>query len=62
MRILENHNLKGVREGIFINLVPVWGVSFSVVFLGELLDPLIHISAFVLISTGIFLLNREKDS
>ncbi len=51
--------LNASRAAIFINLVPVWGVSFSVLFIGELLDPVVHISAFLLISSGIFLANRS---
>ncbi|PWI49331.1 hypothetical protein CEE45_02010 [Candidatus Heimdallarchaeota archaeon B3_Heim] len=51
--------LNASRAAIFINLVPVWGVSFSVLFIGEFLDPVVHISAFLLISSGIYLANRS---
>ena len=53
--------LNASRAAIFINLVPVWGVSFSVLFIGELLDPVVHISAFLLISSGIYLANRSQN-
>jgi drug/metabolite transporter (DMT)-like permease len=53
--------LNATRAAIFINLVPVWGVSLSVLFLGELLDPSIHVSAFLLISTGIYIVNRSQN-
>ncbi len=54
--------LNASRAAIFINLVPLWGVSLSVIFLGELIDPLIHVSAFLLISTGIYLVNLGKNN
>ncbi len=53
--------LNASRAAIFINLVPVWGVILSVIFLKELFDPLIHISAFLLISRGIYLVNRNQN-
>jgi drug/metabolite transporter (DMT)-like permease len=49
--------LNASRAAIFITLVPVFGVTFSVIFLGELINPLIHISAFLLISAGVVLVN-----
>ncbi len=52
--------LNASRAAIFINLVPVFGVTFSVIFLGELINPLIHISAFLLISSGVVLVNSGK--
>ncbi|MCK4848871.1 MAG: EamA family transporter [Candidatus Heimdallarchaeota archaeon] len=52
--------LNASRASIFINLVPVFGVTFSVIFLGELIDPLIHISAFVLIASGVVLVNSNN--
>ena len=51
--------LNASRAAIFINLVPVFGVTFSVIFLGELINPLIHISAFLLISAGVTLVNSD---
>ncbi|MHA1931532.1 MAG: DMT family transporter [Promethearchaeota archaeon] len=51
--------LNASRAAIFINLVPVFGVTFSVIFLGELINPLIHISAFLLISAGVILVNSD---
>jgi drug/metabolite transporter (DMT)-like permease len=53
--------LNASRAAIFVNLVPVWAVSLSVLFLGELLDPLVHTSAFILISLGIVLVNRSQN-
>jgi drug/metabolite transporter (DMT)-like permease len=53
--------LNASRSAIFINLVPVWGVLFSVIFLEEIFDPLIHFLAFILISTGILLVNQSKS-
>ncbi len=49
--------LNASRAAIFITLVPVFGVTFSVIFLGELINPLIHILAFLLISSGVVLVN-----
>ena len=52
--------LNASRAAIFINLVPVFGVSFSVIFLKELINPIIHISAFLLISAGVGLVNTDN--
>jgi drug/metabolite transporter (DMT)-like permease len=51
--------LNASRAAIFINLVPVFGVTFSVIFLGELINPLIHFSAFLLISAGVVFVNSD---
>jgi drug/metabolite transporter (DMT)-like permease len=52
--------LNASRAAIFINLVPVFGVTFSVIFLGELINPIIHVSAFLLISSGVILVNSKN--
>ncbi|MHA1946146.1 MAG: DMT family transporter [Candidatus Hodarchaeales archaeon] len=54
--------LNASRAAIFVNLVPIFGVSFSAIFLSELIDPLIHSLSFILIFLGIFLVNRAKTS
>jgi len=50
--------LSASRAAIFQNLVPIFGVGLSVILLGEIFDPLIHISSILLIITGITLVNR----
>jgi drug/metabolite transporter (DMT)-like permease len=51
--------LSATRASIFINLVPVFGVTFSAIFLSEIIDPLIHTAAFLLIASGITIVNRK---
>ncbi|MFX1283354.1 MAG: DMT family transporter [Promethearchaeota archaeon] len=50
--------LSASRAAIFQNLVPIFGVGLSIILLGEIFDPLIHISSILLIITGITLVNR----
>jgi drug/metabolite transporter (DMT)-like permease len=50
--------LSASRAAIFQNLVPIFGVGLSVVLLGEIFDPVIHISSILLIIAGITLVNR----
>ena len=52
--------LSASRAAIFQNLVPILGVILSVVLLGEIFDPLIHVSSILLIIIGITLVNRGK--
>lgn len=46
------------RSAVFVNLVPVVGITASV-FIGEKIDPLVHFLSFLLIFTGIMLVNRK---
>lgn len=46
------------RAAVFVNLVPVVGVSASV-FIGETIDPFVHFLSFLLIFTGIMLVNKK---
>ena len=46
------------RSAVFVNLVPVVGVSASV-FIGENIDPFVHFLSFLLIFTGIMLVNKK---
>lgn len=48
------------RSAIFVNLVPVVGVSASILFIGEKFDPLVQFLSFLLIFTGIMLVNRKS--
>ncbi|MFX0015017.1 MAG: DMT family transporter [Promethearchaeota archaeon] len=50
--------LSASRAAIFQNLVPIFGVSLSIILLGEIFDPVIHISSILLIIIGITLVNR----
>jgi drug/metabolite transporter (DMT)-like permease len=46
------------RSGIFVNLVPVIGVASSIL-IGEVFDPLIHLTSFIFIFIGISLVNNR---
>lgn len=50
--------LSASRAAIFQNLVPIFGIVLSVLLLGEIFDPLIHVSSIFLIIIGITLVNR----
>ncbi|MHA1946954.1 MAG: DMT family transporter [Candidatus Hodarchaeales archaeon] len=50
--------LTAVRAAIFQNLVPIFGVSLSAIFLLETIDPVAHVLSTILIITGIILVNR----
>jgi drug/metabolite transporter (DMT)-like permease len=50
--------LSAGRAAIFQNLVPIFGVGLSIILLGEIFDPLIHVSSILLIIIGITLVNR----
>jgi drug/metabolite transporter (DMT)-like permease len=50
--------LSASRAAIFQNLVPIFGVALSVLLLGEIFDPIIHVSSIFLIILGITLVNR----
>jgi drug/metabolite transporter (DMT)-like permease len=52
--------LSASRAAIFQNLVPIIGVAMSAVFLNEIIDPLIHTSAILLIIVGISIVNRTS--
>ena len=52
--------LSASKAAIFQNLVPIIGVALSAIFLGEIFDPFIHLSALFLIIIGIFLVHRSK--
>lgn len=59
---LESVKIIGAgRSAIFVNLVPVVGVVSSV-FIGEIFDPIIHTTAFILIFIGITLVNRTNNN
>ena len=45
------------RAGLFVNLVPVFAAIFSIIFLGEQLQPF-HFVGLLLIFSGLFLFNR----
>jgi drug/metabolite transporter (DMT)-like permease len=50
--------LTAVRASIFQNLVPIFGITLSAIFLLETIDPIAHVLSTVLIITGIVLVNR----
>lgn len=50
------------RSAIFVNLVPVVGVSASIIFINEKFDPIVQLLSFLLIFTGIMLVNRKPKS
>lgn len=52
--------LSASRAAIFQNIVPVFGVILSALFLGEIIDPLIHGSSMILIIAGITLVQRSE--
>ncbi|MFX0051559.1 MAG: DMT family transporter [Candidatus Hodarchaeota archaeon] len=52
--------LTASRAAIFQNLVPIFGVILSAILLGEIIDPLIHTSAILMIILGITIVNRTK--
>ncbi len=52
--------LSASRAAIFQNLVPIFGVALSALLLNEIIDPIIHPTAIVLIIAGIALVNRDK--
>ncbi|MFX0206891.1 MAG: DMT family transporter [Candidatus Hodarchaeota archaeon] len=52
--------LSASRAAIFQNLVPIFGVILSVILLGEIIDPLIHTSAILMIILGITIVNRTR--
>ncbi|MFX0183130.1 MAG: DMT family transporter [Candidatus Hodarchaeota archaeon] len=52
--------LTASRAAIFQNLVPIFGVILSAILLEEIIDPLIHTSAILLIILGITIVNRVR--
>lgn len=44
---------------IFVNIIPIVGIFLSAVFLGEYINPFIHIGALLLIFLSIFLVNKK---
>jgi drug/metabolite transporter (DMT)-like permease len=52
--------LSASRAVIFQNLVPIFGVILSTILLGEIFDPIIHLTSIILILSGITLVNWEK--
>jgi drug/metabolite transporter (DMT)-like permease len=52
--------LTASRAAIFQNLVPIIGVILSAILLGEIIDPLIHTSAILMIILGIAIVNRAR--
>lgn len=53
--------LDASRAAVFQTLVPVFGVLLSGIFLEEIINPLIHGIALILIAGGIILVNQRKD-
>ncbi len=49
------------RSAVFVNLVPVFGIAASV-FIGEKIDPIVHFLSFLLIFTGIMLVNKKTKA
>ena len=47
------------RAAIFINFVPVVGISLSAIFLHEIIDPVVHLLSFLLITLGVTLVNKK---
>jgi drug/metabolite transporter (DMT)-like permease len=59
--IIFNSTIKKIgssNTAIFVNFVPVFGITFSVLFLGELFS-LWYLVSFVLIFTGVTIVNRN---
>ncbi|MFX0066964.1 MAG: DMT family transporter [Candidatus Hermodarchaeota archaeon] len=54
--------LNASRAAIFQTLVPLFGVILSVIFLNERLDVFIHSLAFLLVISGIILVNRNASN
>ncbi len=52
--------LSASKAAIFQNLVPIIGVALSAIFLGEIFNPFVHLSALSLIVAGIFLVHQSK--
>lgn len=48
------------RSAVFVNLVPVVGVTASVL-IGETIDPLVHLTSFICIFLGIMLVNYKGN-
>lgn len=48
------------RSAVFVNLVPVVGVTASV-FIGETIDPIVHLLSFLCIFIGIMLVNYKGN-
>ena len=46
------------RSAVFVNLVPVVGIAASI-FIGETIDPIVHFLSFLLIFSGIMLVNKR---
>ena len=44
---------------IFVNIIPIVGIFLSAVFLGEYINPFIHIGALLLIFLSIYLVNKK---
>jgi drug/metabolite transporter (DMT)-like permease len=53
--------LTAVRAAVFQNLVPVFGITLSAIFLQETIDPLAHVTSTALIIIGILLVNRTRQ-
>jgi drug/metabolite transporter (DMT)-like permease len=53
--------LTAVRAAIFQNMVPIFGVSLSAILLKEIVDPLAHVLATILIIIGVSLVNRKSS-
>ena len=49
------------KAGLFLNLIPVFSSVISIIFLNEILKNY-HIIGALLIFTGIYLVNKEKDN
>ena len=48
------------KAGLFLNLIPVFSSTISIIFLNEILKNY-HIIGAILIFLGIYLVNREKN-
>jgi len=52
--------LNASKAAIFLTLVPLFGVAFSAIFLGEQFDVFIYPLALILVVLGIILVNRAS--
>jgi len=53
--------LNASKAAIFLTLVPLFGVAFSAIFLGEKFDVFIYPLALILVVLGIILVNRDSS-
>ncbi len=53
--------LNASKAAIFLTLVPLFGVAFSAIFLGEKFDVFIYPLALILVILGIIIVNRDSS-